>query len=48
MQERYRDDLSTHPELDLELWLEAVSVDGPNKNWIYGISNITAENLQTT
>jgi hypothetical protein len=28
--------------------LEAVSVDGPDKNWIYGISNITAENLQTT
>jgi hypothetical protein len=48
MQERYRDDLSTHPELDLELWLEAVSVDGPDKNWIYGISNITDENLQTT
>jgi hypothetical protein len=31
MQERYRDDLSIHPELDLELWLEAVSVDGPDK-----------------
>ena len=44
MKERYKDDLSTHPDL----WLEAGSSGGPNKNRVYELSNTTAENLQMT
>jgi len=44
LKERYKDDLSTHPDL----WLEAGSSGGPNKNRVYELSNTTAENLQMT
>jgi hypothetical protein len=42
------DDLSTHPNIDLNLWLEAGSFCGPDRNWLYGLSNTTTENLRTT
>lgn len=32
MQERYMDNLSIHPELDLNLSFEAASIGGPDKN----------------
>ena len=41
------DDLSTRPDLDLDLWLKAYSSDGPDTNWMYRLSNITTENLRT-
>ena len=43
LQKRYRDDPSTHPELDLDFWLEVGLSDGPSKNQIYDISNTTTE-----
>jgi len=45
LQERYRDNLSTHPELDPELWLKVRLSGRPYRNQIYNISNITAEDL---
>ena len=45
---RYEDDPSTHPDIDLDLWLEAGSSSEPNKNWVYGLSNTMIENFQTT
>jgi hypothetical protein len=48
LKERYGDDLSTHSDLDLDLWLEAGSSGGPNRNRVYGLSNTMAKNLQTT
>jgi hypothetical protein len=42
------DDPSTHPNIDLNLWLEARSFSGPDRNQLYGLSNTTTENLQTT
>ena len=41
--ERYGDNPSTHPDL----WMEAGSSGGPDKNWVYGLSNTTAENLHS-
>jgi len=46
LRERYRDDPSTHPEFDPDLWMEVGSSGGPDKNWVYGLSNTTAENLR--
>jgi hypothetical protein len=46
LRKRYGDDLSTHPSFDPDLWMEAGSFGGPNKNLVYGLSNTTAENLQ--
>jgi hypothetical protein len=32
LRERYRDDPSTHLDFDLDLWMEAGSSGGPDKN----------------
>jgi len=48
LRERYGDDTLTHPEFDLDLWMEVGSSGGPDKNQVYGLSNITAENLHAT
>src|SRR4030065_258920 len=45
LRERYEDDTLTHPEFDPDLWMEVGSSGGPDKNWVYGLSNTTAENL---
>ena len=47
MRERYGEDPLTHPEFDLDLWMEAGSSGGPDKNRVYGLSNITADNLRS-
>jgi len=46
LRERYGDDPLTHPEFDSDLWMEVGSSGGPVKNWVYRLSNTTAENLQ--
>jgi hypothetical protein len=46
LRERYEDDPSTHPNFDVDLWTEVGSSRGPNKNWVYRLSNTTTENLQ--
>jgi hypothetical protein len=43
--QRYGDDSSTHPNIDLDLWLEAGSSGGPDKNQVYELFNTTTENL---
>ena len=48
MRETYGDDPSTHPEFDPDLWMEAGSSGGPDKNQVYGLSNTRADNLRTT
>ena len=48
LKERYEDNLSTHSNLDPNLWLEAWSSSGSNINWVYNLSNTTTKNLQTT
>jgi len=45
LRERYEDDPLTLLDFDLDLWMEVGSFSGPDKNWMYGLSNITAENL---
>jgi len=45
LRERYRDDILTHPEFDSDLWMEVGSSGGPDKNWVYGLSNTTTNNL---
>jgi hypothetical protein len=42
LRERYENDHSTHPNL----WMEAKSSGGPDKNQVYGLSNTTTENLR--
>jgi hypothetical protein len=32
LRERYVDDILTHPEFDLDLWMEVGSSGGPDKN----------------
>jgi len=46
LRERYGDDHLTHPNFDSDLWMEVGSFGGPEKNWVYGLSNTTAENLR--
>jgi hypothetical protein len=46
LRERYGDDPSTHPDFDLDLWMEVGSSGGPDKNQVYGLSNTTVENLR--
>jgi hypothetical protein len=46
LRERYGDDLLTHPNFDLDLWIEVGSSSGPDKNQVYGLSNTTVENLR--
>jgi len=48
LRERYGDDTLTHPEFDPDLWMEVGSSGGPDKNRVYGLSNTTADNLQST
>jgi hypothetical protein len=48
LKERHGDDPSINPDFDLDLWLEARSSDGPDRNRVYKLSNTTAENLWTT
>jgi hypothetical protein len=45
LRERYGDNPSTHPDFDPDLWMEVGSSGGPDKNWVYGLSNTTAKNL---
>jgi hypothetical protein len=47
LRERYGDNPLTHPEFDPDLWMEVGSSGGPDKNWVYGLSNATADNLQS-
>jgi hypothetical protein len=47
LKKRHEDDPSIHPDFDLDLWLEARSFDGPNRNLVYELSNTTTENLWT-
>ena len=47
LRERYGDNPSTYPDFDPDLWMEAGSSGGPDKNWVYGLSNTTAENLRS-
>jgi len=46
LRERYGDDPLNHPEFDPDLRMKVGSFGGPNKNWVYGLSNTTAENLR--
>jgi hypothetical protein len=48
LREGYGDDPSTHPDFDLDLWMEVGSSGGPDKNQVYELSNTTTENLQAT
>jgi hypothetical protein len=48
LKERYGDDPSTHPDLDLDLWLEAWLSGGLDRNQVYNLSNTTAKDLQMT
>jgi len=48
LRERYGDDTLTHLEFDPDLWMEVGSSGGPDKNWVYGLSNTTADNLRST
>jgi hypothetical protein len=48
LKERYGDDPSTHSDLDSDLWLEADSSGGPDKNRVYSLSNTMTKDLRTT
>jgi hypothetical protein len=48
LNERYKDDPSTHPDFNPDLRLEAGSSDGPNRIQVYGLSNTMTENLWIT
>jgi len=48
LRKRYKDDPSTHPDFDLDLWMKARSFGGPDKNRVYGLSNNTNDNLWAT
>jgi hypothetical protein len=48
LRERYGDDILTHPEFDLDLWMKVDSSGGPDKNRVYRLSNTTADNLRST
>jgi len=43
--ERYGDEPLTQPDFNLDLWMEVGSSGGPDKNRVYGLSNITTEKL---
>ena len=48
LRETYGNDPSTHPKFDPDLWMEAGSSGGPDKNRVYVLSNTRADNLRTT
>jgi len=45
LKEIYEDNLSTHLDLDSDLWLKARSSGGPDRNQVYELFNTTAKNL---
>jgi hypothetical protein len=45
LKERYGDNLLTHLDFNSDLWLEAKSSGGLDRNRVYILSNTTAENL---
>jgi len=47
LQEKYKNDPSNHPELNLDFLLEAGLFDGSNRNQIYGILNTTTNDIRT-
>lgn len=46
MKERYRDDHTTHPGLDQNLWLETRLFDGSDRNQIEGLSKTMIKDIQ--
>ena len=46
LKERYGNDPSTHSDINPDLQLKVGSSGGPDRNQVYGLSNITAKNLQ--
>jgi hypothetical protein len=46
LHERYENYPSTHPKLDLNLWLKAGSIGGLDRNQVYSISNTTIMDIQ--
>jgi len=48
LKKRYEDDSLTHPDLNLNLWLEVRSFSGSDRNRVYELSNITTKNLWMT
>jgi hypothetical protein len=48
LKERYEEDSLTHPDLDLDLWLEAESFSGLDRNRVYRLSNTMVEKLRMT
>jgi hypothetical protein len=47
LRERYGDDPLTQQDFDPDLWMEVGSSGGPDKNWVYGLSNTTADKLRS-
>jgi hypothetical protein len=43
LRERYGDDPLTHPDFDLDLWMEVGSFSGPRKNQVYELFNTTCK-----
>ena len=48
LKERYGDDTSTHPDLNLDLWWKAGSPGGPDINLVHGLFRTTTEDLRIT
>ena len=48
LKERYWDDPMIHLDINSDLWLKIRLFSGPNKNQVYGLFNITTENLRMT
>jgi hypothetical protein len=48
LKERYKEDFLTHPDLDLDLWLEGESFGELDRNRVYGLSNTIVEKLRMT
>jgi len=46
LRERYGDNPLTHPEFNLDLWMEVGSSSRPDKNQVYGLSNTTVKYLR--
>jgi len=44
----YEDDPLTHPDIDMNLWLEAGLSGRPHRNPVYKLPNTTDENLWMT
>jgi len=47
LKERYKDNSSIHLDLEPDLWLETGSSNRPNRNQVYGLFNITTDDLWT-